>query len=40
VYVRLHPYRQHDVARRLNMKLAAIYFGSYKVVGSIEEVAY
>jgi hypothetical protein len=27
VYVRLHPYRQHTVARRSNMKLAAKYYG-------------
>jgi hypothetical protein len=40
VYVRLHPYRQHTVARRSNMKLAAKYYGPYKVVERLGEVAY
>jgi hypothetical protein len=40
VYVRLQPYRQQMVARRLNMKLVAKYYGPYKVAQRIGKVAY
>lgn len=37
VYVRLHPYRQHYVERRLNMKLAAKYYGPYRGIERVGE---
>lgn len=40
VYVRLHPYCQHSVEKHLNMKLAAKYYGPYRVVNRVGEVAY
>jgi hypothetical protein len=40
VYVRLHPYRQHSMARRINMKLAAKFYGPYKIAKRVGEVAY
>ncbi|XP_062153129.1 uncharacterized protein LOC133861362 [Alnus glutinosa] len=40
VYVRLQPYRQHTVARRLNLKLAAKYYGPYHVIQRLGKVAY
>lgn len=40
VYVSLHSYRQQLVERRMNMKLSAKYYGPYKVIGKLGEVAY
>jgi hypothetical protein len=40
VYVRLQPYRQHSLERRSNMKLAAKFYGPYRVLERIGEVAY
>jgi len=40
VYVCLQPYRQHTVTRRLNLKLAAKYYGPYRVIHRLGNVAY
>jgi hypothetical protein len=40
VYVHLHSYRQNSIARCLNIKLVAKYFGPYRVVSRFGEVAY
>jgi hypothetical protein len=40
MYVRLQPYCQHSLAKRTNMKLVAKFYGPFKVLDRIGEVAY
>ncbi|KAE8696793.1 Detected protein of confused Function [Hibiscus syriacus] len=39
-YLRLRPYRQTSIVLQKNLKLVAIYYGSYKIIAKIGEVAY
>jgi hypothetical protein len=40
VYIHLQPYRQHSLAKWVNMKLAAKFYGLFWVLDRIGEVAY
>ncbi|KAE8655124.1 hypothetical protein F3Y22_tig00117034pilonHSYRG00824 [Hibiscus syriacus] len=40
VYLKLQPYRQTTLALRKNLKLAAKFYGPYKIIERIEEVVY
>lgn len=40
VYLKLRPYRQHSLARKRCEKLAPKFYGPYKIIEEIGEVAY
>ncbi|KAL1087127.1 hypothetical protein V6Z11_D08G161200 [Gossypium hirsutum] len=40
VYVKLQPFRQHSIRLQRHHKLSRRYFGPYKVIGRVGEVAY
>ena len=40
VMVKLHPYKQQSLAKRLNYKLSQRYYGPFSVINKIRQVAY
>ncbi|GAU45349.1 hypothetical protein TSUD_84720 [Trifolium subterraneum] len=40
VFLKLRPHRQHSLARRINQKLAARFYGPFEVVSKVGAVAY
>ena len=40
VYLKLRPHVQQTVARRINAKLAACFYGPFRIVSKVETVAY
>lgn len=40
VYLKLRPYREKSLAKRINEKLVARFYGPYKVAARVGEVAY
>jgi hypothetical protein len=40
VFLKLRPHRQHSMAKRINQKLVARYYGPFKVLAKVGEVAY
>ncbi|XP_045812030.1 uncharacterized protein LOC123906213 [Trifolium pratense] len=40
VFLNLRPHRQQSVIRRISQKLAARFYGPFKIVGNVGEVAY
>lgn len=40
VYLKLKPYRQHSVHRRVSQKLASRYYGPFEITAQVGTVAY
>ncbi|PNX84743.1 Ty3/gypsy retrotransposon protein, partial [Trifolium pratense] len=40
VFLKLRPHRQHSVVRRINQKLAARFYGPFKIIARVGPVAY